>query len=103
MYGDHIAGKIDPALRVANRPVTAGYDQEGGGSRTGSGAGARQPAEEQNADGTSSKRDRSHSNNRSQASRSKKGASQMSQRSKITTQSDKPVSQKFDISPECKL
>ena len=41
MYGDHIAGKIDPALRVANRPVTAGYDQEGGGSRTGSGAGAR--------------------------------------------------------------
>ena len=40
MYGDHLAGKVDPALRVAGRPVTAGYE-DGGGSRTGSGAGAR--------------------------------------------------------------
>lgn len=30
MYGDHMSGKIDPATRVAGRPVTAGFDQEGG-------------------------------------------------------------------------
>ena len=70
MYGDHIAGKIDPATRVAGRPVTAGFDQEGV-SRSGSGLGGRQDAKEDGADGTSSKRDRSHSKDgRSQASRS---------------------------------
>jgi hypothetical protein len=32
-YADHIAGKIDPALRVGNRPVTAGFDgADGDGS-----------------------------------------------------------------------
>lgn len=78
MYGDHMAGKIDPATRVAGRPVTAGFDQDGV-SRTGSGAGARMEAREDGADGTSSKRDRSHSKeNRSQASRSQKVASKMS-------------------------
>ena len=98
MYGDHMAGKIDPATRVAGRQVTAGFDQDGV-SRTGSGAGARLKAREDGADGTSSKRDRSHSKeNRSQASRSQKVASKMSERSKATNQSDK-LSLKYDISP----
>lgn len=32
-----MAGKIDPALRVGNRPVTAGFDaqDDGGGSQAG--------------------------------------------------------------------
>lgn len=38
MYSDHIAGKIDPAQRVAGRPVTAGFE-EGGVSRSGSAMG----------------------------------------------------------------
>ena len=102
MYGDHIAGKVDPALRVAGRPVTAGYEQaDGGASRTGSGAGPRQG--EDNPDAASVQRDRSQSKEgRSHASKSQKPASKMSQRSKITTQSDK-VSSKFEISQECKL
>lgn len=38
MYSDHIAGKVDPAQRVAGRPVTAGFE-DGGGSRSGSAMG----------------------------------------------------------------
>ena len=45
LYGDHIAGKIDPNLRVAGRPITAGFEGDGG-SRTGSGAGPRAAAQE---------------------------------------------------------
>ena len=35
MYGDHMAGKIDPMTRVGDRPVTAAMNEDGA-SRTGS-------------------------------------------------------------------
>jgi len=29
MFGEHMAGKIDPSIRVAGRPVTAAMDEDG--------------------------------------------------------------------------
>ena len=105
-YLDHISGKIDPALRVGNRPVTAGYDGTGdmeGVSAAGMGAKRQSIEKSEQMDATSSKRERSISKgDRSQASRSVKNKSSMSQRSRATGGSEK-IEQKYDISKECKL
>lgn len=96
MYGDHLAGLIDPQTRVGGRPETANYE-DGGGRSGGGKTGLSHNAMEEDHDARESKKTVSKKDTKTIDSQRK-----ISQASSVASGDGKHLHQ-YDLPNNCKM